>query len=149
MRPRWPKGGRNAADGAGWRRARDEEQAKARRGPVGASDGERGPAGADGGGLQWRRAEFQRGLGTADDAGRAGPAVRARLGMFHGPPGPVQGGASASGVAGAADFGSRAGLRRCERSRRAAAGPALLCPRPWGVWSVRVRTASRWPAKAR
>ncbi len=26
---------------------------------------------------------------------------------------------------------------------------ALLCPRPWGVWSVRVRTASRWPAKAR
>ncbi len=35
---------------AGWRRSRDEEQAKARRGPVGASDGERGPAGADGGG---------------------------------------------------------------------------------------------------
>ena len=24
-----------------------------------------------------------------------------------------------------------------------------VCPRPWGVWSVRVRTASRWPAKAR
>ncbi len=53
-------------------------------------DGERGPSGADGGGLQWRRAELQRGSGTADDAGRAGPAVRARLGMFHGPPGPVQ-----------------------------------------------------------
>ena len=32
MRPRWPNGGRNAADGAGWRRVRDEEQAKARRG---------------------------------------------------------------------------------------------------------------------
>ena len=45
------------------------------------------PSGADGGGLQWRRAEFQRGLGTADDGGRAGPAVRARLGMFHGPTG--------------------------------------------------------------
>ena len=46
MRPRWPNGGRNAADGAGWRRARDEEPAQARRGPVGASDGERGPSSA-------------------------------------------------------------------------------------------------------
>ncbi len=92
--------------------------------------------------------QFQRGLGTADDAGRAGPAVRARLGMFHGPPGPVQGGASAGGVAGAADFGSRAGLRRSERSRRAAAGPGPVHG-PWDGWSVRVRTASRWPAKAR
>ena len=82
--------------------------------------------GPDGGGLQWRRAEFQRGIGTADDGGRAGPVVRARLGMFHGPPGPVQGGASAGGVAGAADFGSRAGLRGSERSRPAAAGPGTV-----------------------
>ena len=144
MRPRWTKGGRNAADGVGWRRARDEEQAKARRGPVGASDGERGPSGADGGGLQWRRAEFQRGLGTAADAGRAGPVVRARLGMFHGSPGPVQGGASASGVAGAADFGSRAGLRRCERSRRAAAGPGSVHGHgACGVCAFGLRAAGR------
>ena len=94
-----------------------EEPAKMWRGPAGASDGERGPSGADGGGLQWRRAEFQRGLGTAADVGRESPVVRARLGMFHGSPGSVQGGASASGVAGVADFGSRAGLRGCERSR--------------------------------
>ena len=52
---------RNTADWAGWRRTRDEEQAKVRRGPTGASDDEGGPSGADGGGLQWRRAEFQRG----------------------------------------------------------------------------------------
>ncbi len=30
MRPRWPNGGRNAADGVGWRRARDEEPAPKR-----------------------------------------------------------------------------------------------------------------------
>ena len=36
-----------------------KSQPQARRGPVGASDGERGPSDADGGGLQWRRAEFQ------------------------------------------------------------------------------------------
>ena len=37
------------------------------------------------------------------------------------------------------DLNDHDGLRRDR-------GP---CPRPWGGWSVRVRTASRWPAKAR
>ncbi len=60
--------------------------------------------------------------------------------MFHGPPG----GASAGGVAGAADFGSRAGLRGSERSRRAAAGPGPVHGHgAGGVCAFGLRAASR------